>query len=107
MRTQDLPFGSNDEPIRIDPQGDRPVYKRCRHAVTVAFKGDEAGWRDTLALLDEAVERQWQRHERRPFISKDIGDRSRQRAVRASRTFFSTCRFSQPEAGLQNSGVNT
>ena len=134
---QDLSLGGNDEPIRIDPQADGPVGEGRRHAVAIALEADQAGRRDALALLDEAVEGRRQRHQGGLLLGPDIGDgagqncRAGSRATapgsaapasrsappgqessasaatgdgRASWTFFSTCPFSQPDAGLQNSG---
>jgi len=53
----------------VDPKAQRPVRKGCegtvapvgprkpvaRNAVAIAFKADQAGGRDALAQLDEAV----------------------------------------------------
>ena len=57
MLAQDLPFGSDDDPLRVDPQADRPVGEGSRHAVAVAFKVNETGRRYALGVLDEAVKR--------------------------------------------------
>lgn len=40
--------------MRLNPQADRPVRKRRRHAVTVPFENNLACWRDALALPEEA-----------------------------------------------------
>lgn len=44
MHAQNLPFGDNAQLVRINPQADRTIGKGGRHAVTVAFELDQAGW---------------------------------------------------------------
>src|SRR5690606_40103417 len=39
----DLPLRRNHNPLRIDPEANRPVGKGRRHAVAVALQMDEAG----------------------------------------------------------------
>lgn len=53
----------------------------ARDAVAIAFKADQAGWRDALADLNEAVEGHRQGHQGRPFLSPDIGNGPGQRAM--------------------------
>lgn len=54
---QDVTLGSDRQPVRVDPQADRPIGERGWHAVAVALEGDQAGWRYALGLLDKAIER--------------------------------------------------
>ena len=74
MLAQDAPLGRHDQPVGIDPQADRPVRKRRRDAVAIALKADQAGGRDALAQLDEAVKGDRQRHQGHLLFSPDIGD---------------------------------
>ena len=43
MFTQDLTFGHDNDPGRVDPQAHPLVSKGCRHAVARALKGHQAG----------------------------------------------------------------
>lgn len=69
MLAQDLPFGGNDQPIRINPEADRTVRKRRRNALAVALGANQTGGRDTLALLDKSVKSRWHRHQRGLLLS--------------------------------------
>ena len=62
MLAEDMPFGSDHQALRVDPQADRAVGERRRNAVAIAFEADQASGRDTLAMLDEPVEGRRQRH---------------------------------------------
>lgn len=57
------------------------VGERCRHAVTVALEGHQAGWRYPLAVLDEAVEGPPQRHQAGNLAGMRIGDSAGQNAM--------------------------
>src|SRR5208337_2222816 len=41
MFAQDLPFSRNDDPLRVNPNADRPIGERGRHAVAVALQVNE------------------------------------------------------------------
>jgi hypothetical protein len=81
MFAQDVSLSCHDQPVGVDPKADRPVRKGCRDAVAIAFKADQAGWRDALADLNEAVKGHRQGHQGSPFRSPDIRDCSGQRAM--------------------------
>ena len=81
MFAQDLTFRRHDQPVGVDPKADRAVRKRRRNTVAIAFKADQAGGRDTLAHLDEAVKRDRQRHQGCTLLSPDIGNGPGQRAM--------------------------
>jgi len=77
----DLPFRGNHNPLRIDPEADRPVGEGRRHAVAIALQMDQAGRRDPLGVFDEAVEEAWHRHQEPRFLDPDVLDRSRPEAM--------------------------
>ena len=77
----ELPFGGNHDPFRIDPEADRPVGEGCRHAVAVALQMDQAGRRDSLGVFDEAVEEPRHRHQEPGFLGPDVLDRSGSEAM--------------------------
>ena len=78
----DLAFGRDDESVGVDAQAHRPVCVRRRHAVAVALEVHEAGRRDALGVLDEAVEGPGAWHQEGPLLRPHVGDRSAQLAVR-------------------------
>ena len=82
MLTENLPFCGHDKPIGVDPETDRPVGEGGRHAIAVALEADQAGGRDALALLDEAVEGRRQRHQRGLLLGPDVGEAPGQTAMR-------------------------
>jgi hypothetical protein len=51
MFTQDIALSRHNQPVGIDPQADRSVGKRRRHAVETALKADQTSWRDALAQV--------------------------------------------------------
>ncbi len=57
-----------------DADTDRPVGKRGRHAVAITREGDKAGRRNTLGVLDKAIERRRHAHQMRVLIGPDLGD---------------------------------
>ena len=40
---QAMSFSGNHQSVRIDPQSDQPVGERCRDALAIALKADQAG----------------------------------------------------------------
>ena len=81
MLAHDLALGHHHEPVGVDPQADRAVGERRRHAVAVGFEMHEAGWRYPLGVFDKAVEHPPQRHQARLLLRVQGGDGSRQHAV--------------------------
>ena len=77
----ELPLRGNHNPLRIDPEADRPVGEGRRHAVAVALQMDQAGRRDPLGVFDEAVEEPRRRHQEPGFLGPDVLDRSGSQAV--------------------------
>ena len=54
-----------------------PREPAARNAITIAIKADQTSGRRNLALLDEAVECGWQRHQGRLFLGLDPGNCAR------------------------------
>src|SRR5271154_5537828 len=81
MFTQNLPFGGDNDPFRVNPQADRPIGKRSRNAVAVALKMHEAGRRYPLGMFDEAVEGPPQSHQAGNLSGMRIGDGTGQSAM--------------------------
>ena len=52
-----------------------------RHAITIALQMDQARRRDSLGVLDKAVEWPGKRHQMLGFFRPDVGDRASLRAV--------------------------
>ena len=77
----ELTLGGDHDPIGVNPQADRAVGERCRHAVARTLEVHEAGWRYPLGVLDEAVERPTRRHQTGELGGVDIGDGAGQHAV--------------------------
>ena len=76
MLGDDLAFGGNHDAFGVYAHTDRPVGERGRYAVAITLQGDKAGRRDTLGVLDKAVERRGHAHQMRPLIAPDLGDRA-------------------------------
>ena len=72
--TNDLALRGNHDTIRIDPKAHRSIGEGRRHAVAIALQMDEAGRCNALGILDKPVKRPGNRHERRCFLSPDVGD---------------------------------
>src|SRR6187551_1870220 len=66
--TDSLPLCHNNNAVRVDPQTDRSIGEGRRNAVAVALQMNEAGWRDALAILDEAVEGARRGHQMPHFL---------------------------------------
>ena len=81
MLAQDPSLGGNDDPLGVDPDTHRPVGERGGHAVAVALEVDEAGRRDALGVLDEAVERPPQPHQAGDLSGLHGGDGAGQDAM--------------------------
>ena len=78
MLGDDLAFGANHDAFGVYPRTDRAVGEQGRYAaVAITLQGDKAGRRDTLGVLDKAVERRGHAHQMRPLIAPDLGDRAR------------------------------
>jgi hypothetical protein len=92
----DLPLGRDHEPGGVDPQADRAVGERGRHAIAVPFEADQTGRRHPLALLDEAVKGRRCRHQGRLLQGPDLRDGPRQRAM---------CALPQLDAALLEPGI--
>lgn len=102
MFADDLAFGDDHQPFRVDVQTDGAIGERGRNAVSIAIETDQAGGRHTLALLDKAIEGRRQCHQGRLFFGPDIGDRARQNAMRDLAPEFEAALF-QP--GIQGSQI--
>ena len=81
MLAHDLPFGNNNDPVRVYPQAHPLVRKRCRHAITVTVKVHEAGRGYPLAVFDKAVEDTALRHQAGDFLGMHISQGARQATV--------------------------
>ena len=81
MLAHDLPFGNNNDPVRVYPQAYPLVRKRCRHAITVTVKVHEAGRGYPLAVFDKAVEDTALRHQAGDFLGMHISHGTRQATV--------------------------
>ena len=81
MSTQDLAFGHNDDPVRVNPQAHPLVRERGWHTVTCALKVHRARRLYTLGMFDEAVEGLPGRHQAGDFIGMHIGDSAGQGTV--------------------------
>ena len=88
--TDDLPLRRDDDPLRVEPHADRPVGEGGRHAIAIALDVDQASRWDSLALLDEAIERSLRHHQARAFGSPDVGDGARKTSVQNSSPLFNT-----------------
>src|SRR3989344_5729967 len=77
----DLAFGGNHQAIRVDPQAHGSVGEWRRHAVAVALEVDQAGGRDSLRVLNKAIEGTRYRHQGSPLRGPDIRNGTRQLAV--------------------------
>jgi len=82
MLADDLPFGDDDDALWIHAQVDRSVGEGRWHAIAVALKMNEAGRRDALGVLDEAVERTRRLHQQRSLLRPDVRDRAGLGAMR-------------------------
>src|SRR5271165_3744291 len=82
MRANDLPFGDNDNTVRVNTQADGSIGEGGRHTVAVALKVNQTGRRNTLAVFDEAVKGTGQWHEARRFAFPNTGDCSRLASMR-------------------------
>ena len=74
MLTQELPFGDNHQTFWMNLQTHWTVGQGCGDAVSVALEADQAGWRDSLAVPDKAIEGGRQGHQREPFFGQDVGN---------------------------------
>ena len=75
MLADDLPFRHKNL-VRINPNTDRPIGKRGRHAVAVAVQVNQAGGRHALGVFDEAVKARRQRHQAGFFAGPYFGNGS-------------------------------
>ena len=81
MLAQDLAFSHDEDPLRVDPQADRAVRERGRHAVAVALEVHEARRGHALGLLDKAVKGSPQSHQARNLAGMRIGHAARNDAM--------------------------
>ena len=65
----DLPFGGDDDALRVHPHADGAIGEGRWHAVAIALQVDEAGRRDALGVFDEAVERTGKLHQLLRFLA--------------------------------------
>src|ERR1700733_10437979 len=79
----DLPFGDDDDTLGIDPHADRAIGKGGRHAIAIALQMEQARRRDSLGVLDKAVEWPGKRHQMLGFFRPDVRDHARTRAMRS------------------------
>ena len=81
MLAQDLTLGGHDDPLGIDPDADRPVGERGRHAVAVALKVHEADRRYPLGVLDKTVKGPPQWHQAVHLRGMNVGHGAGQAAM--------------------------
>ncbi len=94
---------SNDDPIGIDPEADRTIGKRGRHAVAIALQMHQAGRGDPLGIFDKAIERTRCRHQSWRFFGPEVGNGAAHLAMGSLGPEFPASAF-QPVVGRIQGG---